>query len=47
VDRVRPHPPFGGIDWQQVDRKMSEPMVAQLVKSQVTDRPELLAKLSG
>jgi hypothetical protein len=23
-----PHPPFGGIDWSQVDRDLSEPMVA-------------------
>jgi transcriptional regulator GlxA family with amidase domain len=42
-----PQPPFGGIDWSQVDRDMSEPMVAQWVQTQLADRPELLAKLSG
>jgi transcriptional regulator GlxA family with amidase domain len=42
-----PHPPFGGIDWSQVDRDMSEPMVAQWVQTQLADQPELLAKLSG
>jgi transcriptional regulator GlxA family with amidase domain len=42
-----PHPPFGGIDWAQVDRDMSEPMVGQWVQTQLADRPELLAKPSG
>jgi transcriptional regulator GlxA family with amidase domain len=42
-----PHPPFGGIDWDRVDRDMSEPMVAEWVKTQLADRPELLAKLGG
>jgi transcriptional regulator GlxA family with amidase domain len=42
-----PHPPFGGIDWSEVDRDMSEPMVGQWVQTQLADQPELLAKLSG
>jgi transcriptional regulator GlxA family with amidase domain len=42
-----PHPPFGGIDWAQVDRDMAEPQVAQWVRTQLADRPELLAKLTG
>jgi transcriptional regulator GlxA family with amidase domain len=42
-----PHPPFGGIPWDQVDRDMAEPQVAQWVQTQLADQPELLAKLSG
>ena len=42
-----PHPPFGGIDWNQVDRDMAEPVVTQWVQTQLADRPDLLAKLSG
>jgi transcriptional regulator GlxA family with amidase domain len=42
-----PQPPFGGIDWGQVDRDMAEPVVAQWVQTQLADRPELLGKLSG
>jgi hypothetical protein len=41
------HPPFGGIDWTQVDRDMAEPVVTQWVQTQLADRPDLLAKLSG
>ena len=41
-----PHPPFGGIDWTQVDRDMAEPVVTQWVQTQLADRPDLLAKLS-
>jgi transcriptional regulator GlxA family with amidase domain len=42
-----PHPPFGGIDWNQVDRDIYEPMLGPMVQQQLADRPELLAKLSG
>ena len=42
-----PHPPFGGIDWTQVDRDMAEPVVTQWVQTQLADRSDLLAKLSG
>jgi transcriptional regulator GlxA family with amidase domain len=42
-----PHPPFGGIDWSQVDRDIYEPMLGPMVQRQLADRPELLAKLSG
>jgi hypothetical protein len=42
-----PHPPFGGIDWNQVDRDMAEPVVTRWVQTQLADRPDLLVKLSG
>jgi hypothetical protein len=42
-----PHPPFGGIDWDQVDRDIYEPVLGPVVQQQLADRPELLAKLSG
>jgi transcriptional regulator GlxA family with amidase domain len=42
-----PHPPFGGVDWDQVDRDVYEPMLDPMVQQQLADRPELLAKLSG
>ena len=42
-----PHPPFGGIDWRQVDRDIYEPMLGPMVQQQLADRPELLAKLSS
>jgi transcriptional regulator GlxA family with amidase domain len=42
-----PQPPFGGINWDQIDRDMAEPQVAQWVRTQLADRPELLAKLGG
>jgi transcriptional regulator GlxA family with amidase domain len=42
-----PHPPFGGIDWSQVDRDVYEPMLGPMVQRQLADRPELLTKLSG
>jgi transcriptional regulator GlxA family with amidase domain len=42
-----PHPPFGGIDWSQVNRDVYEPMLGPMVQRQLADRPELLTKLSG
>jgi transcriptional regulator GlxA family with amidase domain len=42
-----PHPPFGPIDWDQVDRDIYEPMLGPMVQQQLADRPELLAKLSN
>jgi transcriptional regulator GlxA family with amidase domain len=42
-----PHPPFGGIDWDQVDRDVYEPVLGPVVQRQLADRPELLAKLSS
>jgi transcriptional regulator GlxA family with amidase domain len=42
-----PHPPFGGIDWSQVNRDVYEPMLGPMVQQQLADRPELLAKLSS
>ena len=42
-----PHPPFGGIDWDQVDRDIYEPVLGPMVQQQLADRPELLAKLSS
>ena len=41
-----PHPPFGGIDWTQVDRAMAKPVVTQWVQTLLADRPDLLAQLS-
>ena len=42
-----PHPPFGGIDWDQVDRDIHEPTLGPMVRQQLADRRELLAKLSS
>ena len=42
-----PHPPFGGIDWDQLDRDMAELTVTRWVQTQLADRPELLSRLSG
>jgi transcriptional regulator GlxA family with amidase domain len=42
-----PHPPFGGIDWGQVDRDIYEPVLGPMAQRQLADRPELLARLSG
>jgi transcriptional regulator GlxA family with amidase domain len=42
-----PHPPFGGIDWRQVNRDIYEPMLGPMVQQQLADRPELLTKLRG
>jgi transcriptional regulator GlxA family with amidase domain len=42
-----PHPPFGGIDWDQLDRDMAEPTVTRWVQTQLADRPELVSMLSG
>jgi len=42
-----PHPPFGGIDWSQVDRDAYEPTLGPMVQRQLADRPELLTKLNG
>jgi hypothetical protein len=42
-----PHPPFGAIDWRQVDRDAYEPTLRPMVQRQLADRPELLAKLSS
>jgi hypothetical protein len=44
-DRVRPAPPFGRIDWSQVNRDGHEPVPGPMVQRQLADRPELLAKL--
>ena len=32
----------GGIDWDQVDRDIYEPMLGPMVQQQLADRPELL-----
>jgi len=42
-----PHPPFGGIDWGQVNRDVYEPMLGPMVQRQLADRPELLTRLSS
>jgi transcriptional regulator GlxA family with amidase domain len=42
-----PHPPFGGIDWNEVDRHAYEPVLGPMVKRELADRPELLTRLSS
>jgi transcriptional regulator GlxA family with amidase domain len=42
-----PDPPFGGIDWSQVNRDIYEPMLGPMVQRELADRPELLTRLSG
>ena len=46
-DRVRPPPTVRGIDWDQVNRDIYEPVLGPMVQQQLADRPEPLAKLSG
>ena len=40
-----PHPPLGGIDWDQLDRNMFDPVVDQWVKEGLAEKPALLRKL--
>jgi transcriptional regulator GlxA family with amidase domain len=40
-----PQPPFGGIDWSQVDRQMMVPMLTQNVRGALGDHPDLVARL--
>jgi hypothetical protein len=40
-----PHPPFGGIAWDSVDRDILLPVVMQHVREQLSDVPELQARL--
>jgi transcriptional regulator GlxA family with amidase domain len=42
-----PQPPFGGIDWSQVDRNMLDPVVDQWIKEGLADKPDLLTRLAG
>ncbi len=40
-----PEPPFGGIDWEKVDRESWKRRLKQQLKEMLGDRPELLSKL--
>ena len=42
-----PQPPFGGIDWSQVDRTSLKPLVDGWISAALPGRPDLVAKLSG
>jgi transcriptional regulator GlxA family with amidase domain len=42
-----PQPPFGGIDWSDVDRRALDPMVSEWINEGLAERPDLVAKLSG
>jgi transcriptional regulator GlxA family with amidase domain len=42
-----PHPPFGGIDWSQVDRDAMVPMVTSWIHQELHDHPDLVARLTG
>jgi hypothetical protein len=42
-----PQPPFGGIDWSEVDRRVLDPMVHEWINEGLAERPDLVAKLSG
>jgi transcriptional regulator GlxA family with amidase domain len=42
-----PQPPFGGIDWSQVNRSSLDPLVAAWISAGLADRPDLVAKLTG
>ncbi|MDQ4142987.1 MAG: DJ-1/PfpI family protein [Actinomycetota bacterium] len=41
-----PQPPFGPIDWSQVDRHSLDPLVNQWVHEGLAERPDLIAKLT-
>ena len=41
-----PEPPFGGINWEQVDRNQMLPYLRMLVKTQLHDKQDLLSRLS-
>jgi transcriptional regulator GlxA family with amidase domain len=42
-----PHPPHGGINWEQVDRDSFRPRVEGFAKEALGEHPTLLAKLLG
>lgn len=42
-----PRPPFGGIDWDRLDRDMFDPLVDQWIGEGLADHPELLARLGA
>ncbi len=42
-----PQPPYGGIDWTRVDRDMYAPQLAQLLRSELPERPELVEAVTG
>ena len=41
-----PKPPLGGIDWDQVDRNMLDPLVNQWIWDGLAEKPELVSTLT-
>jgi hypothetical protein len=42
-----PQPPFGGIDWRQVDRDARVPSITRLIRSALAEHPDLVNRLTG
>jgi hypothetical protein len=42
-----PRPPFGGIDWDRLDRDMFDPLVDQWIGAGLAEHPDLLASLGA
>jgi transcriptional regulator GlxA family with amidase domain len=42
-----PEPPFGPIDWSMIDRDVLAPVLKEWVTTELTDRPDLQAKLGA
>ena len=42
-----PQPPFGGIDWGQVDRDAQVPSITALIRHELADHPNLVNQLTG
>ena len=42
-----PQPPFGGIDWRQVDRDAQVPSITAQIRSALADHPSLVKRLTG
>jgi hypothetical protein len=44
---LNPQPPFGGIDWRQVDRDAQVLSITALIQSALADHPNLVNRLTG
>jgi transcriptional regulator GlxA family with amidase domain len=42
-----PEPPFGGIDWTQVDREAMVPTITGWIRHELHDHPDLVARLTA
>jgi transcriptional regulator GlxA family with amidase domain len=42
-----PQPPFGAIDWRQVDRDAQVPSITALIRSELANHPDLVNRLTG